>query len=81
MAKIRVGVWGFKPTGPAHELEEVVAARNIVWVEVDGTRIDGTQLVSVSGNWGGQSGFHVTEVGFIGLPEFVYLDRDGQELT
>jgi hypothetical protein len=79
MARVRVGVRGYTASGPAETREEVVAGRQIVWVEIDGTRIDGTQLISVGGNWGGQ-GFHVTEVSFIGLPEFVYLDRDEKEL-
>jgi hypothetical protein len=80
MAVIKVCVRGYAPTGPARYRGEVVASREIVWVEIDGIRIDGNQLISVGGNWGGQ-GFHTTEINLVGTPEFVYLGRDDEELS
>jgi hypothetical protein len=79
MVQIRVGVSGLNGSGPAIDLGELVAARHVRWVEIDGVRVEGSTLTSVSGRWDGES-FHTTTVEFLGLPEFVYLGKDGEPL-
>jgi hypothetical protein len=39
MVQIRVGVSGLNGSGPAIDLGELVAARHVRWVEIDGVRV------------------------------------------
>lgn len=80
MPRIRVGVRAWNGAGPAQTYDEIGAARQVMWIEIDGQRLDGSTLRSVSGEWDADS-FHTTSVEFLGLPEFVYLDQDGAVLS
>ena len=74
---IRIAQRGWRMMQPADALDHVHTGLHVLWVEVDGHRMENVASVRLDL----QGGFPDTEIHLIGRVELVYLGENGEELT
>lgn len=92
MARLRIATEGRTGVSFAQRLHEVIIGRGVVWVEIDGVRVEDVSGVRI----GIQKGFQVNvieldsaffeegvaaEIEVLGNVELVYVGADGEPLT
>lgn len=79
MARIRIAQQGWAGIRAAERIEDITAGIRLLWVEIDGCRIEDVSHAHFSA--ANDLTLPIMEVGVIGYVEIVYLGADGTELA